>query len=53
MILHVRLEVEEFALGSVVFDGWVDQWWLNKAGGQSNGLVCDGSIVDIIENQCQ
>jgi hypothetical protein len=52
-ILCVRLEAEEFALGSVIVDGWIDQWWLNEAGGQSNGLACDGSIVDVIENQCQ
>ncbi len=53
-VLRVRLEAEEFTLGSVNFDGWVDQWWLNEqAGGQSNGPACDGSLVDIIENQCQ
>ena len=28
-ILCVCLEAEEFALGSVVFDGWVDRRWLN------------------------
>ncbi len=52
-ILCVRLEAEEFALGSVIFDGWIDRLWLNKAGGRSNGPACDGSIVNIIENQCQ
>ncbi len=29
-ILCVCLEAEEFALGSVVFDGWIDRQWLNK-----------------------
>ncbi len=48
----VHLEAEEFALGSVVFDGWIDRRWLNEAGGQSNGPACDGSIVDVIKNQC-
>ncbi len=52
-ILHVRLEVEEFTLGSVVFDGWVDQWWLNEVGGQITSPACDGSIVNIVKNQCQ
>jgi hypothetical protein len=51
-ILRVCLEAEEFALGSVVFDGWIDRQWLNEAVGQCNGLACDSSIVDIIENQC-
>jgi hypothetical protein len=31
-VLCVCLEVEEFTLGSVVFDGWVDRWWFNEAG---------------------
>ncbi len=32
-ILCVCLEEEEFALGSVVFNGWIDPRWLNEAGG--------------------
>ncbi len=52
-ILCVCMEAEEFALGSVVFDGWIDHQWLNEAGGQSNGQACDGSVVDVIKNQCQ
>ncbi len=32
-ILCVHLEVEEFALGSVIFDGRIDRRWLNEAGG--------------------
>ncbi len=51
--LPFRLEAEEFALGSVVFDGWIDCRWLNKAGGQSKGPACEGSIVNAIKNQCQ
>ncbi len=30
-ILCFCLEAEEFALGSVIFDGLIDCWWLNKA----------------------
>jgi hypothetical protein len=52
-ILCICLEAEEFALGSAIFDGWIESRWLNEAGGQSNGLACDGSLVDIIKNQCQ
>ncbi len=52
-ILCVPLKAEEFTLGSVVFDGWIECWWLNKAGGQSNGPACDSSIVNIIKNQCK
>jgi hypothetical protein len=52
-IICVCLEVEEFALGSVVFDGWIDRRWLNEAGGQSNGSEYDDSIVNVIANQCQ
>jgi hypothetical protein len=33
-ILCVPLEAKEFKLGSVVFDGWIDRRWLNKAVGQ-------------------
>jgi hypothetical protein len=32
-ILRVRMEAEEFALESVVFDGWIDRRWLNKVVG--------------------
>ncbi len=32
-ILPVCLEAEDFALGSVVFDGWIDRRWLNEAVG--------------------
>jgi hypothetical protein len=52
-ILHVRLEAEEFALGSVIFDGWIDRQWLNKAVSQGNSPVCDSSVVYVIKNQCQ
>ncbi len=52
-ILPVCLEAEEFALGSVVFNSWIVRRWLNEAGGRSNGPACDGSIVDVIKNQCQ
>ncbi len=52
-VLRVRLEEEEFTLGSVVFNGWVDRWWVNKSGSQSNSPACDASVVDIIKNQCQ
>jgi hypothetical protein len=52
-ILYVCLEAEEFALGSVVFDGWIDYRWLNKAVSQSNGPTCDSSIVNVVETQCQ
>ncbi len=52
-ILHGCLEVEEFTLESVVFNGWIDHRWLNEVGGQSNGPTCDGSVVEVIENQCQ
>ncbi len=52
-ILCVHLEAEEFALGSVFFDGWIDRRWLNNAGGQSNCPACDSSLVDIIKNLCQ
>jgi hypothetical protein len=52
-ILCVHLEMEEFALGSVVFDGWINRRWLNEAVGQGSGPACDSSIVDIIKNQCQ
>ncbi len=52
-ILCFRLEGEEFTLGCVVFDGWMDHQWLNNAVNQSNSLVCDSSIVDIVENQSQ
>jgi hypothetical protein len=51
--LRVRLEAEEFALGSVVFDGWIDHRWLNEAGGRSNSPASDGSVADVIKNQCQ
>ncbi len=52
-IRRVCLEVEKFALGSAVFDSWIDRRWLNKASGQSKGPACDGSIVNVIKNQCQ
>jgi hypothetical protein len=51
-IICVRLEAEKFALGSVIFDGWIDRRWLNEVGSRSNGPACDGSIVDVIKNQC-
>jgi hypothetical protein len=52
-ILHVCLEVE-FALGSVVFDGWIDRRWLNEAVIQGNNLACNSSVVsNVIKNQCQ
>ncbi len=35
-ILLFRMEAEELALGSVIFDGWIDRWWLNKVVSQSN-----------------
>jgi hypothetical protein len=53
MILYVCLEAEEFAWGSVVFDGWIDRRWLNKVVSQGNGPVCDSSIVNVIKKQCQ
>ncbi len=31
-ILCVHLEAEEFVLGSVIFNGWIDPRWLDKAG---------------------
>jgi hypothetical protein len=52
-ILCVPLEVEEFVLGSVVFDGWIDCRWLNEAVSRGDGSACDSSIVDVIKNQCQ
>jgi hypothetical protein len=52
-ILCVHLEAEEFTLGSVVFDGWIDHRWLNEAVGQGNGPACDSSVVNVIKNQCQ
>jgi hypothetical protein len=52
-ICHVCLEAEEFVLGSVIFDGWIDRGWLNKAVGQSNGPACNSSIVNVVKNQCQ
>jgi hypothetical protein len=32
-ILCVHLEAEEFVLGSIIFDGWIDCRWLNEAVG--------------------
>ncbi len=52
-ILCFCLEAEEFALGSVVFDGWIDRRWLNEAVGQLDSLACDSSVVDVVENQSQ
>jgi hypothetical protein len=49
-ILCVLLEVEEFVLGSVVFDGWIDCGWLNKGVGLGNGPACDSSVVNVIKN---
>jgi hypothetical protein len=52
-ILCVCLEAEELVLRSVIFDGWIDHRWLKEAGGQINGPACDGSVVNVIKNQCQ
>jgi hypothetical protein len=52
-ILHVCLEAEEFVLGSVILDGWINRRWLNEAVGQGDSPACDRSIVNVIENQCQ
>jgi hypothetical protein len=51
--LCLCLEAEEFALGSVAVDGWIDRRWLNEAVGRGNSLACDSSIVDVVENQSQ
>jgi hypothetical protein len=53
LILCYHIEVEKFALQSVIFDGWIDRRWLNKVGGQFDSLACDSSVVDVVKNQGQ
>ncbi len=45
--------MEEFALGSVIFDGWIDHRWLSEAVDRLDSLACDSSIVDVAKNQSQ
>ncbi len=49
-IIWVHLEAEEFVLGSVIFDGWIDCRWLNEAVGQGNGQACDSIVVKVIKS---